>query len=368
MKACGSITHLLVFLLHWITVSVANSSSEWNENKTIIQRMRVCRKGRKGCDSFQEFRLISVMGHVHLRQEKISRWCPREPHYPFAFGPTETPQLWQGPSGRPSLRGTGECWRHSDLCFLSPPTIARAWSPRAPCPVAVSCPSVQTNSQLSMEQWQPPGRMITEQHAAGEDICDACRRKDFKPSIWRHCVCVDPAAFSAVLLQGREGIQGTDHSLQHPCKHLTTSLMKISILRSLGSFLRCFLIRGPAFFLLSSGRTEAQPLLGTYLKQPPQRKGPFSNFHTDIRDGPTCQAPRLFSRMERKFSTTGELSSVKGAWRAWRLLYSLSWQAHRRGRLGFLMGIDPVYSWPKSHKQIFPPFASWRSNLLRLLL
>lgn len=76
MKARRSITHLLVFLLRWITGSLADSSAEWNENKTIIQRLRVFRKGRKGCDCFQEFRPISVVGHVHLRQEKSSGQCP----------------------------------------------------------------------------------------------------------------------------------------------------------------------------------------------------------------------------------------------------------------------------------------------------
>lgn len=58
---------------------MADSSLEWKENKAIIQRMRVCGKDRKGCDSFQEFRPISVMGHVHLRQEKSIRQNPQDP-------------------------------------------------------------------------------------------------------------------------------------------------------------------------------------------------------------------------------------------------------------------------------------------------
>lgn len=55
---------------------MADSSLEWKENKAIIQRMRVCGKDRKACDSFQEFRPISVMGYVHLRQEKCIRQNP----------------------------------------------------------------------------------------------------------------------------------------------------------------------------------------------------------------------------------------------------------------------------------------------------
>lgn len=37
-------------------------------------------------------------------------------------------------------------------------------------------------------------------------------RQDFKPSVWRHYACTDPAAFSAVLLWGRQGT----------CKELNT--------------------------------------------------------------------------------------------------------------------------------------------------
>lgn len=82
---------------------MADSSSEWNENKTIIQRMSV-QGGQGGCDSFREVRPISVMGHVHLRQEKSGRRCPWDPHYPFAFGSTETPPaltrpLWETKRG-----------------------------------------------------------------------------------------------------------------------------------------------------------------------------------------------------------------------------------------------------------------------------
>lgn len=47
MKACRSITHLFVFLLLWITVSIADSSLEWNENKTVIHRVKLCTKGKK---------------------------------------------------------------------------------------------------------------------------------------------------------------------------------------------------------------------------------------------------------------------------------------------------------------------------------
>lgn len=53
MKACRSITHLFVFLLLWITVSIADSSLEWNENKTIIHRVKLCRKGEKAMISFR---------------------------------------------------------------------------------------------------------------------------------------------------------------------------------------------------------------------------------------------------------------------------------------------------------------------------
>lgn len=53
MKACRSITHLFVFLLLWITVSIADSSLEWNENKTIIHRVKLCRKGKKAMISFR---------------------------------------------------------------------------------------------------------------------------------------------------------------------------------------------------------------------------------------------------------------------------------------------------------------------------
>lgn len=132
--------------------------------------------------------------------------------------------------------------------------------------------------------------MNAERPSAGEDICGTCTRKDVKPGVWRHCVCIAPATFSAVLLQGREGT----------CKGLNTvySIPVISILRSLWSFLRCFSIRSLAFFVLSSGSTKVQSLLGIYLKQPPQRDSPFPNLHTDIRDGPTCPAPRLSFRME----------------------------------------------------------------------
>lgn len=47
MKARRSITHLFVFLLLWITVSIADSSLEWNENKTIIHLVKLCRKGER---------------------------------------------------------------------------------------------------------------------------------------------------------------------------------------------------------------------------------------------------------------------------------------------------------------------------------
>lgn len=53
MKACRSITHLFVFLLLWITVSIADSSLEWNGNKTIIHRVKLCRKGKKAMISFR---------------------------------------------------------------------------------------------------------------------------------------------------------------------------------------------------------------------------------------------------------------------------------------------------------------------------
>lgn len=53
MKACRSITHLFVFLLLWITVSIADSSLEWNENKTIIHPVKPCRKGEKAMISFR---------------------------------------------------------------------------------------------------------------------------------------------------------------------------------------------------------------------------------------------------------------------------------------------------------------------------
>lgn len=53
MKACRSITHLFVFLLLWITVSIADSSLEWNENKTIIHQVKLCRKGGKAMISFR---------------------------------------------------------------------------------------------------------------------------------------------------------------------------------------------------------------------------------------------------------------------------------------------------------------------------
>lgn len=53
MKARRSITHLFVFLLLWITVSIADSSLEWNENKTIIHRVKPCRKGEKAMISFR---------------------------------------------------------------------------------------------------------------------------------------------------------------------------------------------------------------------------------------------------------------------------------------------------------------------------
>lgn len=53
MKARRSITHLFVFLLLWITVSIADSSLEWNENKTIIHLVKLCRKGEKAMISFR---------------------------------------------------------------------------------------------------------------------------------------------------------------------------------------------------------------------------------------------------------------------------------------------------------------------------
>lgn len=53
MKARRSITHLFVFLLLWITVSIADSSLEWNENKTIIHQVKLCRKGEKAMISFR---------------------------------------------------------------------------------------------------------------------------------------------------------------------------------------------------------------------------------------------------------------------------------------------------------------------------
>ena len=53
MKACRSITHLFVFLLLWITVSIADSSLEWNGNKTIIHQVKLCRKGEKAMISFR---------------------------------------------------------------------------------------------------------------------------------------------------------------------------------------------------------------------------------------------------------------------------------------------------------------------------
>lgn len=44
-------------------------------------------KGQEGPWCFQEFRPISLMGHVHLRQEQ----CPRGARFPFAFVFGETP-------------------------------------------------------------------------------------------------------------------------------------------------------------------------------------------------------------------------------------------------------------------------------------
>lgn len=157
------------------------------------------------------------------------------------------------------------------------------------------------------------------------------------------CLCRSCCLFWGAVAGKGGNMRGADHSLQHPCEHLKSSLRRISNLRSFWSFLRCFLMS-------FRKDTEVQSLLGVYLKQPPQRNGPFSNLHTDIRDGPTCQTPKLSFRMERKCSAIEELRSTKGVWRAWRLLYSLSLQAHRRGELDFWMCIDPVYSWSKSHE------------------
>lgn len=60
MKACRSITHLFVFLLPWITGSIADSSLEWNGNKMIIHRVKLCRKGKKAM--------------ISLRSSALSPW------------------------------------------------------------------------------------------------------------------------------------------------------------------------------------------------------------------------------------------------------------------------------------------------------
>lgn len=83
MKACRSITHLFVFLLPWITVSIADSSLEWNGNKTIIHRVKLCRKGEKAMISFRSSALspwpvIYALGNEE-RQLPGGRWVGLAP-------------------------------------------------------------------------------------------------------------------------------------------------------------------------------------------------------------------------------------------------------------------------------------------------
>jgi len=116
-KARGSITHLFVFLQRCITVSVADSSLEWNENKAIIQRTRACRKGRKGHTAVQEFRPTSALGLVHLRPLSITQPTALWFH-------TDTAALTESP--RPSGIGA----RGTTGTSLPPPAAHHArWQP-----------------------------------------------------------------------------------------------------------------------------------------------------------------------------------------------------------------------------------------------
>lgn len=93
MKACRSITHLFVFLLLWITVSVADSSLEWNGNKTIIHQVKLCRKGEKAMISFRSSALspwpvIHALGNEERQLPGGGSgrvWLPLPDRVPFCF-------------------------------------------------------------------------------------------------------------------------------------------------------------------------------------------------------------------------------------------------------------------------------------------
>lgn len=120
-KARGSITHLFVFLQRWITVSVADSSLEWNENKAIIQRVRACRKGRKGHAAVQEFRLTSVLSLVHLR--------PLSTTQPTALWFHTDASALAGSPRPSSIRGQGEPRGHPFSPCCSPCPVAALSDP-----------------------------------------------------------------------------------------------------------------------------------------------------------------------------------------------------------------------------------------------
>lgn len=205
MKARGSITHLFVFLRHWITGSVADSSLEWNENKTIIQRTRACRKGRRCRGAFQEFRPISLVGHVHLRQER----CPRGPRFPFAFYFREKPWPWWGPSGRPGLRGS-EGGEGSGASLSSPLLL---WEHRArwqrAAPFSDLICSQEQSSVCHQAGWV--------QGSAGEGTWDTCTRRDFQ-AWWLEALRLCSSWFLWCCCgKGRAG---------HPCIYGRTSLRR----------------------------------------------------------------------------------------------------------------------------------------------
>jgi len=99
---------------------------------------------------------------------------------------------------------------------------------------------------------------------------------------------------------------------------------------------------------LTAGRADIQALLGIYLKLPPQKDDLFSNLHTDIRDGSSCQAPtprngkKALSYWRTKTYRRG-LESPKAA-----ALPELS-RSPKMGP-GSSLCTDPIYAWSKSHE------------------
>lgn len=264
--------------------------------------MRAYRKGKRGCDSFQEFRPISVMGHGHPKQEESSGLCPWNPHYPFVLVPQRHLSLDKEPLEDWAQGGSGGYWRHRDLCFLSAPAIAGAYGDTrrhmaVPCLVAATAP---VSDLIHSRAWNGGSHQAerTQNNLQQEKTFVTLVQGFQAQHLEASCVHRSRSLFCGVWKGGN--MQGAEPQSAAPLWTPQNLSNEISTLRSFGLSWDVSQQKSSAFPLWSSGSTEVQSLLGIHLKQPLHRDGPFSHLRTDVKDGPTCQAPRTFLQDGKK--------------------------------------------------------------------